>query len=102
MVEGIRALTISPALAREGILRPVLVLAIPTIAAFLIALVIRRWAPGAGGANLARVRRAYGQEAGVLDRRSVAATFLLTPASLGSGAPLGPEGPIVVVSSGLA
>jgi CIC family chloride channel protein len=32
----------------------------------------------------------------------VAATFLLTPLSLGAGAPLGPEGPIVVVASGIS
>src|SRR5204863_4162793 len=32
--------------------------------------------------------------------RSIAATFLATPLSLGAGAPLGPEGPIVVVASG--
>jgi CIC family chloride channel protein len=102
LVDLIRRLTLAPALRQEGLLRAAAVIAVPAAAALLIALLIRRWAPGAGGANLARVRRAYGQDPGLLDGRSVAATFLLTPVSLGSGAPLGPEGPIVVVSSGLA
>jgi CIC family chloride channel protein len=102
LVERIRTWTIGSALTHTGALRVVLILGIPAAAALLIAAVIRRWAPGAGGANLARVRRAYGQEPEILDARTVAATFFLTPLSLGSGAPLGPEGPIVVVSSGLA
>jgi CIC family chloride channel protein len=102
MVDVIRALILAPGLRQEGVVRAVLVIAVPAATAFLIAIVIRHWAPGAGGANLARVRRAYGQNPEVLDFRSVTATFLLTPVSLGSGAPLGPEGPIVVVASGIA
>lgn len=102
LVERIRAVSLAPALSLAGTPRVILVLLIPAAAAFVIAVLIRRWAPGAGGANLARVRRAYGQDPALLDGRSVAATFFLTPVSLGSGAPLGPEGPIVVVSSGLA
>ncbi len=102
LVERVRAFTLAPALGLGGTARALLVLLVPAAAAFAIAVVIRRWAPGAGGANLARVRRAYDQETEILDARTTAATFLLTPVSLGSGAPLGPEGPIVVVSSGLA
>lgn len=102
LVERVRLVLIAPALRQPGLWRAGLVIAVPAAAAFLIALAIRRWAPGAGGANLARVRRAYGQDPGLLDGRSLAATFLLTPISLGSGAPLGPEGPIVVVASGLS
>ncbi|MGH9442586.1 MAG: chloride channel protein [Thermoanaerobaculia bacterium] len=102
LVEEIRLVLISPALQQSLILRTVLVIVIPSAGAFWIAVAIRRFAPGAGGANLARVRRAYGQDPGLLDARSIAATFLLTPISLGSGAPLGPEGPIVVVASGLS
>jgi len=102
LVEQIHSISLGRALSLGGIPRIVLVLATPAAAAGLIAIAIRRWAPGAGGANLARVRRAYGQQTEILDARTVSATFLLTPVSLGSGAPLGPEGPIVVVSSGLA
>lgn len=102
LVGWMEARLIAPALAATGAARPIFVVGIPTAAAFLIAIVIRRWAPGAGGANLARVRRAYGDDPGLLDARSVSATFLLTPVSLGAGAPLGPEGPIVVVSSGIS
>ena len=102
LVRGMTSLLIGPALAHTGSARPILVVATPAAAAFVIVLLIRRWAPGAGGANLARVRRAYGQDPELLDFRSVTATFFLTPVSLGSGAPLGPEGPIVVVASGVS
>jgi CIC family chloride channel protein len=102
LVRRMQSLLIDPALARAGPARIVLVIAVPAAAAFAIALLIRRWAPGAGGANLARVRRAYGQDPELLDFRSVTATFFLTPVSLGAGAPLGPEGPIVVVASGVS
>ena len=102
LVGAIRSVTIGPALLRTGWLRVLLVLGVPSVTALLIAILIRRWAAGAGGANLARVRRAYAQKTEILDARTAGATFLLTPLSLGSGAPLGPEGPIVVVSSGMA
>jgi CIC family chloride channel protein len=102
LVGAMQSLLIGPALARSGPVRIFLVVATPAAAAFAIAILIRRWAPGAGGANLARVRRAYGQDPELLDFRSVTATFFLTPISLGSGAPLGPEGPIVVVASGVS
>lgn len=102
MIDVVRATILAPGLRQQGVLRAAIVVAVPAATAFLIALVIRRWAPGAGGANLARVRRAYGQDPRLLDGRSVAATFILTPISLGSGAPLGPEGPIVVVASGIS
>ncbi len=102
MIDVVRAAILAPGLRQQGVLRAAIVVVVPAATAFLIAVVIRRWAPGAGGANLARVRRAYGQDPGLLDGRSVTATFLLTPISLGSGAPLGPEGPIVVVASGIS
>ncbi|HUO83819.1 MAG TPA: chloride channel protein [Thermoanaerobaculia bacterium] len=74
----------------------------PAAVAFALALAIGRWAPGAGGANLARVRAAYQHDPALLNRRSLFATFFLTPLSLGSGVPLGPEGPTVVVTSGMS
>ncbi|HWS71173.1 MAG TPA: chloride channel protein [Thermoanaerobaculia bacterium] len=102
LVDWMRELLIGPALAQRGALRIALVLGVPAVVSALIAVVIRRFAPAAGGANLARVRRAYELDPNILDARSVAATLALTPISLGAGAPLGPEGPTVVVASGLA
>ncbi len=78
------------------------VIAVPAVVAFGLGAIILRLAPGAGGANLARVRLAYNRDPSLLNKRSVIATYILTPLSLGSGAPLGPEGPTVVVTSGMA
>src|SRR5512141_2010530 len=101
-VEAARSLMIGVALDRSGWLRIALIVATPTVVFPLITLIIRRFAPRAVGANLARVRMAYNEDPALLSRRSVAATFLATPISLGAGAPLGPEGPIVVVTSGIS
>src|SRR6185369_5764717 len=79
-----------------------LIVLTPTIMFPLLTLLIRRFAPRAVGANLARVRMAYNEDPALLGPRSVVTTFLATPLSLGAGAPLGPEGPIVVVTSGLS
>lgn len=97
-----RSLLIEPALDQDGVLRVILVLATPPIVFVILALIIRRFAPRAVGANLARVRMAYNGDVTLIGPRSIAATFLATPISLGAGAPLGPEGPIVVVTSGVA
>lgn len=86
----------------EGPARIPLVILTPVIFAAILALLINRFAPGAGGANLARVRLAYHRDPDLLNLRTILATFFLTPLSLGSGAPLGPESPTVVVSSGLS
>lgn len=102
LVDAMRELLIAPALAQHGALRIALVLGVPAVVSALIAFVLRRFLPSAAGANLARVRRAYELDPSILDGRSVAATLVLTPVSLGAGAPLGPEGPTVVVASGLA
>lgn len=101
-VEAARLALISGALHQHGIVRDVAVIGTPVIVFTLIAVGIRKFAPGAVGANLARVRMAYNTDPALLGKRSVLATFLTTPLSLGAGAPLGPEGPIVVVSSGIA
>jgi CIC family chloride channel protein len=102
LVELMRKLLISAALRQHGAVRVALVVLVPAIVFAIISVVIRRFAAPAGGANLARVRRAYGEDIALLDNRSVAATLVLTPISLGAGAPLGPEGPTVVVASGVA
>lgn len=101
-VEAARLALISGALHQQGIVRTIAVIGTPVVVFSLIAFAIARFAPGAVGANLARVRMAYNMEPELLGKRSVLATFLTTPLSLGAGAPLGPEGPIVVVSSGIA
>jgi len=101
-VEAARQLMIGAALGRHGALRIALILAIPTIVFPIIAIAIRRLAPRAVGANLARVRMAYNDDPALLSKRSIAATFIATPLSLGAGAPLGPEGPIVVITSGIS
>ena len=97
-VELARALLIGRALAAPRLL----VVLVPPVVFMLLALLIRRFAPRAVGANLARVRMAYSTDPSLLRPRSVGATFLATPISLGAGAPLGPEGPIVVVTSGVS
>src|SRR3954449_3937828 len=102
LVDAMRAILIGAALHQHTPLRYVLVIAVPALASFLIALTIRRVAPFASGANLARVRRAYEEDVEVLDDRSIVATLTLTPISLGAGAPLGPAGPTVVIASGAA
>jgi CIC family chloride channel protein len=101
-VELARQSMIGAALHREGVRRILLVIFIPAVAFALIAWLIRRFAPRAVGANLARVRMAFMDSPKLLGPRSVGATFLATPLSLGAGAPLGPEGPIVVITSGFA
>ncbi|HEX6084039.1 MAG TPA: chloride channel protein [Thermoanaerobaculia bacterium] len=101
-VETARDLLIGRALEQPEPWRIVLVLATPTAVFALLAYLIRRFAPRAIGANLARVRMAYNDNPRILGARTVGATFVATPLSLGAGAPLGPEGPIVVVTSGIS
>jgi CIC family chloride channel protein len=97
-----RELMLDRALSTTGWRRAVLVVLIPAATAGAIGWIVQRFAPSVLGANLARVRRAYGEDVRHLDVRTIVWTFLLTPLSLGSGAPLGPEGPTVVVTSGLS
>ncbi|HEX9163440.1 MAG TPA: chloride channel protein [Thermoanaerobaculia bacterium] len=101
-VESARALLIGAALALREPWRTVAMVVTPTIVFTAISIAIGRFAPRAVGANLARVRMAYNEDPKLLSTRSVAATFIATPLSLGAGAPLGPEGPIVVITSGIS
>jgi CIC family chloride channel protein len=100
-IEFTQSILIEPALRQQGVLRVALVILVPTAVAVILAMIVKRFAPITPGANLARIRRAYLQEPEILDARSVLFTFFLTPLSLGSGAPLGPETPTVVVTSGV-
>lgn len=101
-VEFARDQLIGRALDQPEPWRTILIVATPTITFAVLAWVIRRFAPRAVGANLARVRMAYNDDPRILGARTIGATFLATPLSLGAGAPLGPEGPIVVVASGIS
>ncbi|MCM2317475.1 MAG: chloride channel protein, partial [Thermoanaerobaculia bacterium] len=97
-----RSLLFDRVFALQAVPRSLLIVAIPTIVAALLGWIVQRFAPSALGANLARVKRSYTEDVSHLDWRTILATFVLTPLSLGSGAPLGPEGPTVVVTSGLS
>ncbi|HEV8435806.1 MAG TPA: chloride channel protein [Thermoanaerobaculia bacterium] len=101
-VEWARETMIGAALDREAMIRVPLVIVTPAIGFAIIAIGIRKFAPRAVGANLARVRMAFMDNPKLLGPRSVSATFIATPLSLGAGAPLGPEGPIVVITSGFS
>lgn len=95
-------LLIGRAFALDEPYRSIMVVLTPTLGFTLIALAMRRLAPRAAGANLARVRMAYHDNPSILSPRTILSTFIATPLSLGAGAPLGPEGPIVVVTSGIS
>jgi chloride channel protein, CIC family len=97
-----RASLIVRALHLDGIWRPLFVVIVPTAVAALLAWIVSRYVPSAAKANLGMVRQAYAQDASKLNLKTVLATFVLTPVSLGSGIPLGPEGPTTVVTSGIA
>jgi chloride channel protein, CIC family len=101
-IELSRELFLSRALTTHGPLRVVLLIAIPCLTAAGLGWIVQRFAPSTLGANLARVRRSYAEDVSHLDPKTLIATFVLTPLSLGSGAPLGPEGPTIVVTSGLS
>lgn len=101
-VELARDQLIGRALEQPEPWRTIFMIATPTITFALLAFLIRRFAPRAVGANLARVRMAYNDNPRILGPRTIVATFVATPLSLGAGAPLGPEGPIVVVASGIS
>jgi CIC family chloride channel protein len=102
LIDLMRSILIQSAVGEHSLTGYAMVIGIPTVVAGALAMVIERFAPLTGKANLARVRRAWLQDTRLLDGRSVIFTFLLTPISLGSGAPLGPEGPTVVVTSGFS
>ncbi len=101
-VEFARDQLIGRALEQPEPWRTIFIIATPTLTFALLAWLIRRFAPRAVGANLARVRMAYNDNPRILGYRTIVATFVATPLSLGAGAPLGPEGPIVVVASGIS
>ncbi|HVS31088.1 MAG TPA: chloride channel protein [Thermoanaerobaculia bacterium] len=97
-----RKLLLAPALGTHGFTRALFIVGVPLVTAAILGFVVERFAPSTVGANLARVRRSYAEDGAHLDPRTIISTFILTPLSLGSGAPLGPEGPTVVVTSGLS
>lgn len=97
-----RRLLVAPALgASPAWLRAALVIAVPAAVAALLGALLPRLSPRAGG-GLALARKAYADGTDLIEPRTLAGTFVATPLSLGSGAPLGPEGPTVLLTSGVA
>ncbi len=82
-------------------LQAVAVVLTPTLMAAALSVLVPRLSPLAGG-GLSLVRRAYATDPARIDLRAWLGTLIATPLSLGSGAPLGPEGPTVVLTSGVA
>src|SRR5260370_25957728 len=76
VVEASRGVLIGRALSLLEPWRSLFVVLTPAIVFPLLAWCIRRFAPRAVGANLARVRIAYNSDPGALGPRSIAATFL--------------------------
>lgn len=87
--------------ATRAPLRVAAVLLVPALMGALLALLVPRLSPDAGG-GLTLVRSAYARDAGRLDLRAWLGTLIANPLSLGAGTPLGPEGPTVVLTAGLA
>ncbi len=61
----------------------------------VVAYVIRRWAPEARGMGIGQVMSAVGRRGGYLRGRLIGVKPLVTILSIGAGAPLGLEGPVV-------
>jgi len=71
-------------------------LALEPAAVFLaVAYLLRRWAPEAAGSGIGRVMDAVGRGAGHIRARLIALKTVATALSIGVGAPLGMEGPVV-------
>jgi len=101
-LELARELLLARVLATEGWTRVALIVGVPAVTATILGLIVQHLVPCAHGANLARVRRAHAGDVECLSPETVLSTFILTPLSLGSGAPMGPEGPTIVVTSGVS
>jgi CIC family chloride channel protein len=102
-IDFVRALLVGTAMDRtSGLARGALFVTFPAAAGALLAWLVPRLAPRAGG-GLALVRKAYaGEPSALLDGRTLAGAFGANALSLGAGTPLGPEGPTVVLTSGFA
>ncbi len=95
-------LLLGKVLATSGWKRMVLLIGMPAVVSAILGLIVQRLVPSALGANLARVRRAHADDVECLSPATVASTFALTPLSLGAGVPMGPEGPAIVITSGVS
>jgi len=95
-------LLIGAALDRPaGLWRTLSVLLLPAATSALLAILVSRFAPGSGG-GMGLVLTAYSQDLKLLSLRTWLGTFAANCLSLGSGIPLGPEGPTVVLTCGLS
>ncbi|MGE0453457.1 MAG: chloride channel protein [Vicinamibacteria bacterium] len=81
--------------------RSAALLLLPIAVGAALCTLVPRFAPQAGG-GLSLVRGAYARDPRRLSGRTLGGTFLATPLSLGAGVPLGPEGPTVVLTSGIS
>lgn len=102
LIDVAHSLLVGRALAEaQPGLRLALVLLVPTAMGAFLAFVLPRVAPRAGG-GLALVRQAAQDDSRRVTPRDFAGTMLANSLSLGAGTPLGPEGPTVVLTSGLS
>jgi CIC family chloride channel protein len=82
----------------RGPVQIALLLTLPTLMGCLLSFLVPSVAPDAGG-GLSLVRTAYAGDPERLSFRTWVGALVFNPLSLGSGVPLGPEGPTVVLTS---
>lgn len=103
--EGVRATSEFVAAVRHdagGIWTTFLTLAIPIVGGALITPVVVRWSPDVRGSGIPHVMVAVSNLGGWVPRRLLIWRPLATIASVGSGASLGVEGPVVQMGASLA
>lgn len=89
--------------ARIGWLPAALVtLLLPAMGGLLVAPIVLRWAPDARGSGIPQVMLAVSNLGGRVPRRLLAWRPIATALSIGSGASLGTEGPVVQIGASLA
>jgi CIC family chloride channel protein len=82
-------------------LGPALLVCAPAAVFLAVAFALRRWTPEAAGPGIAHVMGAVGRGGAHIRRRVIVAKILATAASIGAGAPLGMEGPVVQTGAAL-
>ncbi len=82
-----------------GVLR---ILLVPTLGGLVVGLVVRYYAPEAGGGGIAAVMTSIALQGGRMRARVPVTKLVLSGVSLGTGASGGREGPIVQIGGGIA
>lgn len=77
-------------------------IATPVIGSLSMGYVLLRYFPNARGSGITQTKVALYVREGVITLRTVFGKFFCTAVTLGSGIPLGPEGPALHVGSGIA